>query len=61
MKLKSDEIICSNCNGTGSTNNSFVCNKCLGDGTLDWIENIVGKKSRYIKPGVYIKEIDLSE
>lgn len=27
---------------------------------LDWIERIVGKKPVMMKPGVYVKEIDLS-
>lgn len=28
---------------------------------LDWIEKIVGKKPTMMKPGVYVREIDLSD
>ena len=52
MNLESGEVICIECNGTGgiilgSFNNPdlIYCNKCNGTGKLDWIENIVGKKS----------------
>ena len=41
----------------------ITCSKCNGEGKLDWVENIVGKiikKPNYVKPGVYVKEIDLS-
>lgn len=43
------EIICNRCNGWGnlySENEKHVapCNKCWGDGKLDWIEKAVGKK-----------------
>lgn len=52
MDLKEGEIICDKCKGTGSTKiqrNStmsgpyhpvMMCLKCLGEGKLDWIENI---------------------
>jgi len=39
----------------------YVCPKCKGKGTLDWIENIVGVVGTYIKPGVYTYEVDYSE
>jgi len=35
------EVICPQCNGNG-----FFCNKCLGTGKLDWVEQIVGKKPK---------------
>jgi len=43
---------------------SRKCQKCNGEGKLDWIENIVGKKdhaSRNTTRGFYIIEEDLSE
>ncbi len=60
--LEEGEYICSQCNGTGNLSNTPIfgtCPKCSGDGKVDWIENIVGK-DRNRKPGVTIKEIDLS-
>lgn len=65
-----ERIVCDKCDGTGRL--SFIepnknrqafpisCKKCGGTGFFDWIENIVGKH-QYIKPGVYVKEIDLSK
>jgi hypothetical protein len=38
----------------------YKCPKCQGTGKLDWIEMVVGKKSNLVKPGVYIKEVDVS-
>jgi DnaJ-class molecular chaperone len=37
-----------------------VCPKCKGKGNLDWIENIMGVQGTYIKPGVYVQEVDYS-
>lgn len=51
LNLEEGEIICDKCNGRGVNpiKNKFEfpipCNKCQGLGKLDWIENIVGKKS----------------
>jgi len=56
MELEPGEVICNKCDGetfiryTEERGNGFypmkiVCNKCNGTGKLDWIENIVGKKS----------------
>ena len=70
--LNEGEIFCDKCNGTGykkdailsNLNFDIYCNKCLGEGKLDWIENIVGKKSNsntvFVSPGVYTKEVDLT-
>jgi len=54
MKLGPGEIKCYQCKGTGYELeiNDYPygyrihppCSKCNGDGKLDWIENIVGKK-----------------
>jgi len=55
--INEDEIICSQCNGEGFIIEEVgkeewderkipiknICDKCLGTGKLDWIENIVGK------------------
>jgi len=68
-KLEETDILCDKCDGYGidkyfKAKNQFVhCDKCHGTGKLDWIENIVGKnkKKNELKPGVYIKEVDLSE
>ncbi len=59
MELEPGEVVCDQCKGTGYPNNNEidynnkfyynhldVCDKCNGSGKLDWIENIVGKKSR---------------
>ena len=62
MKLKSGEVICPKCKGKKkikadySLNNpdTFIwvegqkvaCDKCLGTGKLDWIENMVGGKQK---------------
>jgi len=67
MKLCEGEMICSRCCGTGGFYHiinkcDIICSKCNGEGKLDWVENVVGKikQSNYVKPGVYVKEIDLS-
>jgi hypothetical protein len=54
-----EKVICDKCNGTKKQNDpmilwipgsgytggiSFKCTKCHGEGELDWIERIVGKK-----------------
>ncbi len=55
---------CPVCKGTGEIIGDCqygdLCRKCKGKGTLDWIENIVGVSGTYIKPGVYIREVDYS-
>ena len=37
-----------------------ICPKCKGAGKLDWIEAVVGKKCRMMKPGVYTYKVDYS-
>lgn len=44
MELKESEIICDKCKGSGNSISHHLCSKCWGDGKMDWIENIVGKK-----------------
>ena len=61
-----DMIECPKCLGVGEilVKEHFgvtICPKCRGKGTLDWIENIVGAKGTYIKPGIYTREVDYSE
>jgi len=51
--MKQGMVSCSRCNGVGNIEYkaggnlsvSRECTKCKGTGTLDWIENIVGKKT----------------
>ena len=63
-----DTIECSKCVGLGEVlirTKEYVriisCPKCKGKGSLDWIENIMGVKGTYIKPGIYTMEVDYSE
>ena len=47
IKLNEGEEFCPECEGTGmevDDNKPFLscCNKCLGKGTLDWIEQVIG-------------------
>jgi hypothetical protein len=69
IELKDGEQICSECKGKGSVrevnDGGFIirhskCEKCHGYGKLDWIEMIVGKRGWCFKPGIYIKEVDIS-
>lgn len=47
--LKEGEVLCDICNGYGYSVHDhwgkMVCKKCNGEGKLDWIERIVGKKN----------------
>jgi len=58
MKLGPGEIKCEECKGTGYDleiqKREYIieyykkhckCSKCQGEGKLDWIENVVGKKT----------------
>jgi DnaJ-class molecular chaperone len=53
MKLEEWEVECNGCKGLGclgySENKKYklVCAKCNGEGKLDFIENIVGKKNEW--------------
>jgi len=71
------EVLCDRCGGSGfvgpgekfdySSSEPGImpkrCKKCRGEGRLDWVENVVGKRPRsaFIRPGVYVREIDVSE
>jgi len=52
MMLEDHEVFCPKCKGTGkgetwkSGEFEFTpeCNHCLGEGKLDWLERIIGKK-----------------
>jgi len=57
--LKEGELICPECDGIGFPGKvklqgdkvglfKYVCSKCQGDGKLDWVENVVGKKVTYV-------------
>ncbi len=35
-------IECPECKGTGVDKEEFLCLKCLGEGNLDWVENLTG-------------------
>jgi len=67
---------CSLCKGEGQISDGVTkernglsvevfsrCPKCQGSSHLDWVEQIVGKQPTYkiMSPGVYTKEVDLSE
>jgi len=45
--LDPGEMICNKCNGTGWLTGKneweYTCDKCRGDGKVDWISNIMGK------------------
>ncbi len=45
---KTIDYICERCNGTGQLLDQFLeermCYRCYGEGKLNWIENIFGKK-----------------
>lgn len=59
IKLEKGGMICPECNGTGiseyvqeiniqnyqTITGKTFCKKCLGNGKLDWIENLVGKEN----------------
>jgi len=59
VNLRKGEIVCDKCKGTGSTKvkrdltksgpyrPTIICLKCLGGGKLDWIENIIGVRTRF--------------
>jgi DnaJ-class molecular chaperone len=58
MELKKGEVLCSKCHGSGNAAEwkqipdyraYLKCNHCDGEGKLDWIENITGKKEKQFK------------
>ena len=57
MKLKEGEVICPECEGVEF--DDYRCPKCHGYGKLDWVEIIVGKRGWVIKPGVYVRDLDM--
>ena len=49
MDLREGECACGRCNGWGEVYDSerdyiIKCMHCLGEGKLDWVENVTGKK-----------------
>jgi hypothetical protein len=49
MDLKEGECVCQCCNGWGEQYDAerdyiIRCTHCWGDGKLDWVENVTGKK-----------------
>lgn len=55
ISLNEGEKFCPKCDGRGRVKEfnkyrvnkiSLICNKCLGDGKIDWIETATGKSSR---------------
>jgi hypothetical protein len=54
--LEEGEVLCSLCHGEGvvwrvttkviRNQENVKCKKCWGEGKLDWLENITGKKNR---------------
>ena len=53
--LEEEYVICNRCDGTGKKltkhgrfQYSGPCDKCWGEGKLDWIENVVGKERPYL-------------
>ena len=51
--LDGEYEICSKCDGTGydSEIRGLPCNKCWGEGILDWIEKIMGKECPFAESG----------
>lgn len=51
LELELGEEVCSECGGRGTIGgqwfNRRLCPVCFGDGKLDWIEKIVGKKPKF--------------
>ena len=44
FKLKKGEAHCDRCAGSGVIEKFTVCPKCHGEGKLDWVEAVIGKK-----------------
>ena len=55
--LDGDYIICDKCDGVGEYHHEkwkfkVTCDKCWGDGKLDWIEKIMGKECPWNESGM---------
>lgn len=46
MKIEEGYVKCSNCNGTGE-DESYVCQKCQGEGVTDWITNAMFREKPF--------------
>ena len=57
ISLNEGEHFCPKCDGKGKVNQKtrdftkfntiqLVCSECLGDGKIDWVEEVIGKKRR---------------
>ena len=56
ITLKDGERFCEKCKGRGKVPKMakpqgtgtamLVCNECLGDGKIDWVEEVLGKKRK---------------
>ncbi len=58
IQLNDGEKFCPKCDGKGkvkqngyylTTNIVLTCDKCLGDGKIDWIEKATGKQNRLLR------------
>jgi len=58
ISLEEGEYFCKKCNGAGVVSRTnavhkkakkLICDKCLGEGKLDWVEKAVGKKQPIIE------------
>lgn len=63
--MKEGEVVCRKCKGKGfgpanKNNQTFTCGNCKGTGVTDWVSNLIPKTFYYVKPGVYVGEVDLS-
>lgn len=56
--LEEHEIFCPVCKGLGKKpGTDLVCKKCHGDGKLDWLENIVGKRKKHHEFYFQVKDL----
>jgi len=44
MEPKEGYYKCSKCNGEGKLSDKVYCEKCLGTGIVDWVEQVTGKR-----------------
>ncbi len=59
IKLEEGEMICPLCDGTGEDKHSiYICNKCNGEGKIDWVTNVVIKdKSLSILERIDVRKV----